>query len=84
MEEKRVRVLEDWPARSPDLNPLENLWGILARQVSDCGPTDVKELVKFVKKCWAEYPQAEIDKFVMSFQQRVVQCVANEGRRVKL
>ena len=26
-------VLMDWLAFSPDLNPIENLWGIVARQV---------------------------------------------------
>ena len=31
-EDKNVTLL-DWPAKAPDLNPIENLWGFLSRHV---------------------------------------------------
>ncbi|KAG2802899.1 hypothetical protein PC113_g18682 [Phytophthora cactorum] len=35
-QEIRVQLL-DWPARSPDLNPIENVWAILASKVYSRG-----------------------------------------------
>lgn len=36
LEEKEIPLLE-WPSRSPDLNPIENLWGLIARKVYEGG-----------------------------------------------
>ncbi len=38
-----VTVL-DWPANSPDLNPIENLWGIVKRKMRDTRPNNADEL----------------------------------------
>ena len=80
--EKRS-VIQGWPPRSPDLNPIENLWALLARKVSDCGPTGEADLTTYIKKVWDDNPQTEIDKLVLSFKRRAAQCIKSSGRKVK-
>ncbi len=44
-----VTVL-DWPANSPDLNLIENLWGIVKRKMRDTRPNNADELKATVKE----------------------------------
>lgn len=47
----------DWPARSPDLNYIENLFGILADGMSEGDPVQtVEELKAKLEAVWANIP----------------------------
>ncbi len=48
---KRVRVL-DWPACSPDLSPIENVWRILKRKMRQRRPRTVAHLKTCFQKEW--------------------------------
>ncbi len=43
-----VTVL-DWPANSPDLNPIENIWSIVKRKMRDIRPNNADDLKAAIK-----------------------------------
>lgn len=82
LQSKGVKLLDCWPPRSPELNPLENLWSQLQRKVSDRGPRDKDDLKKFVVECWAAIQQHQVDSLVASFGRRCRSVVFSRGAQV--
>ena len=41
-----------WPAQSPDLNPIENLWHIIGEKVRERMPTNVNNLWNIIEDEW--------------------------------
>lgn len=74
-----VSVLPDWPARSPHLNPVENLWSTLQGQVSDMGPETWEQLVACIRRAWKELPRELIRSLCGSFEGRLRRQVGNNG-----
>ncbi|GFT02108.1 hypothetical protein TNCV_84041 [Trichonephila clavipes] len=57
-----------WPARSPDLNPIENVWDALGRQVAgrNYPPTNKNALIRALTEEWDKLPQQLLDNVVQS------------------
>ncbi|GFU52998.1 transposable element Tcb2 transposase [Trichonephila clavipes] len=58
----------DWPARSPDLNPIEHVWDFLGRRLAarTLPPVTIRELRLALQYEWAAMPQQLIDTLILS------------------
>jgi transposase len=81
---KKISVLE-WPALSPDLNPIENLWGILVRRVYQNGTqfANKDELEKAIVREWKNIELTELQNLVESMSDRIFDVIHSGGVKTK-
>ncbi|GFV05704.1 transposable element Tcb2 transposase [Trichonephila clavipes] len=73
-----------WPARSPDLNPIENVWDALGSQVAgrNYPPTNKNTLIRELTEEWDKLPEQLLDNVVQSMVQCVECCITLHGGHI--
>jgi hypothetical protein len=84
----RVQRME-WPANSPDLNPIENIWSWFKRRFRDqCldfkgYPNTDQELIDLAQEVWENMPWQRVYKVIDSMPKRIVTVIRRHGGATK-
>jgi len=74
-----------WPAQSPDLNPIENLWDELERQVRNHKPLpkNPNDLWEILQEEWLKLDINKYKNLVDSMPRRIEAVIINKGNPTK-
>ena len=75
----------DWPACSPDLNPIENLWGIMKEEIYHDGRqySSKDDLWNAIKTAASNVRPSEIRKLTNSVDKRIELVLQKKGGYIK-
>ncbi|GFU19270.1 transposable element Tcb1 transposase [Trichonephila clavipes] len=70
-----------WPARSPDLSPIEMMWSMVAQRLTQITLPAVTpdQLWQRVEAAWSAVPQEHIQSLFESMPRRVAVVISNNG-----
>ncbi|GBO10113.1 Transposable element Tc1 transposase [Araneus ventricosus] len=71
----------DWPARSPDVNPIEHVWDALGRAIATRNPPPktIQEMKTVFLNEWDHLPQEIINCLISSIKSRCKACISVRG-----
>lgn len=75
----------EWPPNSPDLNWIEDLWGILKERLKNNQkpPTDATDLKRRLRKAWKAIPLDTLQKCASSMPGRLQEVIQSKGEALR-
>jgi transposase len=75
-------IAMDWPSCSPDLNPIENVWGVLKKKLAKKQLTSIRSLKRELLKEWDTLTKEEALNYVTSMKNRLQMVIHNHGNHI--
>jgi transposase len=73
----------EWPGNSPDLNPIENVWAVLAEAVDRKGAKNLDELEQSIREEWKKFSVDFLKNLIFSMPRRLKSVEQANGWHTK-
>lgn len=77
-----IRLLDPYPAHSPDFNPIEHVWSWMTHYVNIEHPTDRRSLIEAIARAWNAIPQSVIQGYIDNLPARLAAVERAGGARL--
>ena len=80
-----INYIQDWPANSPDLNPIEHLWHHVKLKLDayDTKPKNMDELWDIFDAEWNKFTKEDMKKYYESMPKRIEEVIKAKGGYTK-
>ena len=78
-----VPFIKDWPGNSPDLSPIENLWGIMKAKLREMDTSTVDKLKVALQQLWDSFDATTLQNLADSVPRRLAETLKRKGKHTK-
>lgn len=81
--EKYINYIDDWPAQSPDINIIENMWSLFKKRLSEYRSASLDELWINCVDAWRSIPNSYVTNLYTSIPRRLKEIKKSNGSHSK-